>query len=65
LEGAHRVRVFNVSRIGITLDSRFDLDFNTAFPTGPVRSRTNGSMAATPARHRVASGLQELLARLD
>jgi selenium-binding protein 1 len=37
LEGDHRIRVLNVSRIGMVLDHRFDLDFNTAFPTGPAR----------------------------
>jgi selenium-binding protein 1 len=37
LEGDHKVRVLNVSRISMALDPRFDLDFNTAFPTGPAR----------------------------
>jgi selenium-binding protein 1 len=37
LEGDHRVRVLNVSRNGMALDPRFNLDFNTAFPTGPAR----------------------------
>jgi len=37
MEGDHRVRVLGVSRIGMALDHRSDLDFNTAFPTGPAR----------------------------
>jgi selenium-binding protein 1 len=37
LEGDHRVRVFNVSPIRMALDPRFNLDFNSAFPTGPAR----------------------------
>jgi selenium-binding protein 1 len=36
-EGDHRIHVIKVSRHGLELDSRFDLDFNTAFPTGPAR----------------------------
>jgi selenium-binding protein 1 len=37
MEGDHRVRVLDVSRNGMALDLRFDLDFNTAFPSGPAR----------------------------
>jgi selenium-binding protein 1 len=37
LEGDHKVRVLNLSRMSMALDPRFDLDFNTAFPTGPAR----------------------------
>jgi 56kDa selenium binding protein (SBP56) len=36
-EGDHRIHVAKVSRRGLTLDSRFELDFDTAFPTGPAR----------------------------
>src|SRR4051812_48119858 len=36
-EGDHHVRVINVSRHGLALDRRFDVDFNTAFSTGPAR----------------------------
>ena len=36
-EGDHHVRVINVSRHRLTLDRRFDVDFNTAFATGPAR----------------------------
>ena len=36
-EGDHHVRVVNVSRHGLALDRRFDVDFNTAFATGPAR----------------------------
>jgi selenium-binding protein 1 len=36
-EGDHRVHVINVSRHRLALDRRFDLDFNTAFATGPAR----------------------------
>jgi selenium-binding protein 1 len=36
-EGDHRIHVIKVSHHGLELDSRFDLDFNTAFPTGPAR----------------------------
>lgn len=36
-EGDHHVRVINVSRHDLALDPRFDVDFNTAFATGPAR----------------------------
>jgi len=36
-EGDHHVRVINVSRHGLEIDRRFDVDFNTAFATGPAR----------------------------
>ena len=36
-EGDHHVRVIKVSRNRLTLDRRFDIDFNTAFKTGPAR----------------------------
>lgn len=36
-EGDHKVHVANVSRHSLTLDTDFDLDFNTAFATGPAR----------------------------
>jgi selenium-binding protein 1 len=36
-EGDHRVHVIKVSKHELELDPRFDLDFNTAFPTGPAR----------------------------
>jgi selenium-binding protein 1 len=36
-EGDHHVRVIKVSRHGLTLDRRFDIDFNTGFATGPAR----------------------------
>ena len=36
-EGDHHVRVIEVSRKRLTLDRRFDVDFNTAFATGPAR----------------------------
>jgi selenium-binding protein 1 len=36
-EGDHHVRVINVSRHDLALDLRFDVDFNTAFATGPAR----------------------------
>jgi selenium-binding protein 1 len=36
-EGDHHVRVVRVFKRRLALDSRFDLDFNTAFPTGPAR----------------------------
>jgi selenium-binding protein 1 len=37
LEGDHRVHVLKVGRHSLKLDARFDLDFNTAFPSGPAR----------------------------
>jgi hypothetical protein len=37
LEGDHKVHVVKVAHKKLTVDSRFDLDFNTAFPTGPAR----------------------------
>ncbi len=36
-EGDHRVHVIKVYKNHLRLDSRFDLDFNTAFTTGPAR----------------------------
>jgi len=36
-EGDHHVRVINVSSDRLALDRRFDVDFNTAFATGPAR----------------------------
>ena len=36
-EGDHHVHVIKVSRDRLALDRRFDLDFNTAFATGPAR----------------------------
>jgi hypothetical protein len=36
-EGDHHVRVIKVSRNRLTLDRRFDVDFNTTFATGPAR----------------------------
>jgi len=36
-EGDHHVRVVKVFKNHLALDSRFDLDFNTAFATGPAR----------------------------
>jgi selenium-binding protein 1 len=36
-EGDHKVHVANVSRHSLTLDTTFDLDFNTAFPGGAAR----------------------------
>ena len=36
-EGDHKIHVARVSRHDLALDPRFDLDFNTAFSTGPAR----------------------------
>jgi selenium-binding protein 1 len=36
-EGDHKVHVADVTRDALVLDPRFELDFNTAFSTGPVR----------------------------
>jgi 56kDa selenium binding protein (SBP56) len=36
-EGDHRVHVIKVFKNHLQLDRRFNLDFNTAFPTGPAR----------------------------
>ena len=36
-EGDHKVHVANVSAHALTLDPAFNLDFNTAFSTGPAR----------------------------
>ena len=36
-EGDHHVRVIKVSKNRLQLDRRFDVDFNTAFKTGPAR----------------------------
>lgn len=36
-EGDHRVQVIKVFKNHLELDTRFNLDFNSAFPTGPAR----------------------------
>lgn len=36
-EGDHKVHVAKVTKDDLILDSRFNLDFNSAFPTGPAR----------------------------
>jgi hypothetical protein len=36
-EGDHKVHVIKVFKHKLELDKRFNLDFNTAFPTGPAR----------------------------
>ena len=36
-EGDHKIHVAKVTREGMTLDPKFQLDFNTAFATGPAR----------------------------
>jgi len=36
-EGDHKVHVLNVGWNSLTRDQRFNLDFNTAFPSGPAR----------------------------
>jgi len=36
-EGDHKVHVVRVTRNNMELDPRFQLDFNTAFATGPAR----------------------------
>jgi selenium-binding protein 1 len=36
-EGDHHVRVIKVFKHQLVLDARFDIDFNTAFTTGPAR----------------------------
>jgi len=37
LEGDHKIHVINVTHDTLTEDTRFKLDFNTAFSTGPAR----------------------------
>ena len=36
-DGDRKVQVLKVGPNSMTLDTRFQLDFNTAFPTGPAR----------------------------
>jgi hypothetical protein len=36
-EGDHKVHVINVTHDTLSLEKHFNLDFNTAFPTGPAR----------------------------
>jgi selenium-binding protein 1 len=36
-EGDHKIHVAKVMTNDLVLDPRFNLDFNTAFPTGPAR----------------------------
>jgi selenium-binding protein 1 len=37
LDGDHKVYVLKVRRHGLRIDERFQLDFDTAFPSGPAR----------------------------
>src|SRR5262249_44101426 len=37
LDGDHKVHVLKVRPHSLKLDTRFNLDFDTAFPTGPAR----------------------------
>jgi selenium-binding protein 1 len=37
LDGDHKVHVLKVTPHSLKLDKRFNLDFDTAFPTGPAR----------------------------
>ena len=37
-EGDHKIRVANVTENDLVLYSRFNLDFSTAFASGPARS---------------------------
>jgi selenium-binding protein 1 len=39
VEGDHKVHVPRVERNNLELDPRFELNFNTAFATGPARPR--------------------------
>jgi selenium binding protein SBP56 len=36
-EGDHKIHVARVTSSGLSLDTRFEVDFNTAFATGPAR----------------------------
>ena len=36
-DGDHKVHVLKVTPHSLEVDARFDLDFNTAFPSGPAR----------------------------
>lgn len=36
-EGGHKVHVVKVTPDSLSVDSRFELDFNTAFSSGPAR----------------------------
>ena len=36
-EGDHKIHLAKVTKNDLALDSRFDLDFNTAFQSGPAR----------------------------
>jgi selenium-binding protein 1 len=36
-EGDHKVHVLKIDGKNLSLDARFNLDFNTAFPSGPAR----------------------------
>jgi len=36
-EGDHKIHVARIARDDLIIDSRFELDFNTAFETGPAR----------------------------
>ena len=37
LDGDRQVHVFKIGPNGMSLDPRFQIDFNIAFPTGPAR----------------------------
>lgn len=36
-EGDHQIHVAKITKDDMNLDPKFNLDFNTAFPTGPAR----------------------------
>jgi hypothetical protein len=36
-EADHKIHVARITKDNLVLDPRFDLDFNTAFTTGPAR----------------------------
>jgi len=41
-EGDHKIHVAKVRSKSLKLDSRFNLDFDTAFATGPALAAWNG-----------------------
>ena len=51
-EGDHKVHVVKVTHNALAVDTRFTLDFNTAFPTGPARPHGIGIDRVSPEPER-------------
>jgi len=62
-EGDHKVHVVRVFKHKLELDERFQLDFNTAFATGPGAPARNGVEVRRPGRRTGSGRVTALLGR--